>query len=157
MRRSGEREGGWRRGELARLAGCHPEAVRFWEREELLPPVPRTPSGHRRYGPEHLQRLRFLVRGRRLGFSLDELRELLALAGRGGGCEEVRQVAERHLAEVDRRLAELAALRRRFAELAACCRRGEEPDCALLGELFADGGEGAEEDGGQRRGGSDFR
>lgn len=150
--RSGE--GAWRRGELARLAGCHPETVRFWEREGLLPPVARTGSGHRRYGPEHLHRLRFLVRGRRLGFSLDELRELLKLAERGGSCEEVRLVAGRHLAEVERRIAELARVRARLSALVERCRGGRDPDCAVLAGLFA---EGEPEPAAQRRGGSDLR
>lgn len=130
--------------------------MRFWEGEGLLPPVSRTESGHRRYGPGHLQRLRFLVRGRRLGFSLDELRELLKLAERGGSCEEVREVAGRHLAEVERRIAELERVRARLSALVERCRGGLDPDCAVLAGLF-----GADEDSDaaslQRRGGSDFR
>ncbi len=131
------REPGWRRGELAARAGCHPETVRFYERIGLLPPVPRTDRGHRRYGPAHLARLRFVRAARRLGFSLEEVRELLAVGGRGGTCEEVRALAARHLLAVEHRLAELTAVRDRLAALVAGCRRGEDPDCALLERLFA--------------------
>jgi len=139
----------WRRGELAALAGCHPETVRFYEQRGLLPPVARTPAGHRRYGAEHLRRLRFILAGRRLGFSLDEIRTLLELAERGGECAAVRRVAEHHLAEVDARLEALARVRARLAALVESCRHGGEPDCALLADLFA----GVD----QRLGGSDFR
>ncbi len=139
---SGAREPRWRRGELARLSGCHPETVRFSERAGLLPPVPRTASGHRRYGPAHLARLRFVRAARRLGFSLEEVRELLELAGRGDTCERVRVLAEHRLAAVDRHLAELTAMRHRLAALVEGCRRGEDPDCALLERLFAGASEG---------------
>ncbi len=148
----------WRRGELARLAGCHPETVRFYEKAGLLPPVPRSPSGHRRYGPAHLARLRFILAGRRLGFSLDEVRELLRLAEGGGSCDEVRGLAERHLAAVEQRLGELQALRARLVRLVDDCRAGKGPDCAVLVGLFAQMADGEGSDlSSQRLGGSDLR
>jgi len=126
-----------RRGELARRAGCHPESIRFWEREGLLPAPPRTASGHRLYGPEHLRRLRFLVRARALGFTLDEIRGLLALVdGRDWSCAAVRERTRAHLADVERRLADLARMRDTLADLVARCRGGETPDCAVIETLF---------------------
>ena len=128
-----------RRGELARLAGCHPETVRFWEREGLLPAPPRTASGHRLYGPEHLRRLRFLVRARALGFTLDEIRGLLALVdGREWSCAEVRDRTRAHLEDVERKLADLLRVRDTLADLVARCRGDRRPDCAVIESLFDD-------------------
>lgn len=132
-----------RRGRLARLAGCHPETIRFWEREGLLPAPPRTPAGHRIYGPQHLRRLQFLVRVRAMGFTLDEIRGLLALVdGRQWSCAEVRERTARHLGEVERRLADLIRMRDMLAQLVARCRGGRTPDCAVIETLFE--GDGAE-------------
>lgn len=131
-----------RRGELARLAGCHPETIRFWEQEGLLPAPPRTASGHRVYGAEHLRRLRFLVRARALGFTLDEIRGLLALVdAKDWSCAAVRERTRAHLADVERRLADLARMRDTLADLVARCRGDETPDCAVIETLFEGGDE----------------
>ncbi|MDQ6926730.1 MAG: MerR family DNA-binding protein, partial [Candidatus Eremiobacteraeota bacterium] len=105
-------------GALAARAGVTPEAVRYYEREGVIPPAVRTGAGrYRMYGEDDAERLRFVRRARDLGFSLGEVRELLALAAgeREHPCAEVNRIACAHLATVDAKLAQLGALR---AELA---------------------------------------
>ena len=106
-------------GQLAAQAGVTPEAIRYYEREGVLPAPARSGAGsYRRYHAADGERLRFIRRARDLGFSLDEVRELLSLAGADPAqpCSDVSRIARAHLAQVDAKLAQLAALR---AELAA--------------------------------------
>lgn len=126
-------------GRLAAVAGVTPEAVRYYEREGVIPPAARTGAGrYRAYTNADAERLRFVRRARDLGFSLGEVRELLALAAgdRGRPCAEVNRIAGAHLAQVDAKLAQLGALRRELARLvAACDRDAPVADCSLLGAL----------------------
>ena len=92
---------GLQRGELARRAGCNLETVRYYEKIGLLSEPPRTSAGYRAYGATHERRLRFVLRARELGFSLDEIRALLRLAEeRDRPCAEARAVAAAHLDDV---------------------------------------------------------
>lgn len=126
---------GLRRGALARATGCNIETIRYYEGVGLLPAPPRTAAGHRVYGAEHLRRLRFVMRARALGFTLDEIRGLIALAEGGGTCDEVRAQAEAHLADVRARIADLARVEAVLADTAARCAGGEAPDCPVLAAL----------------------
>ena len=106
-------------GQLAEQAGVTPETIRYYEREGVLPSPARSGAGsYRRYRGADAERLRFIRRARELGFSLDEVRELLALAGADPAqpCSDVNRIALAHLAQVDAKLAQLTALR---VELAA--------------------------------------
>src|SRR5258707_15733100 len=85
---------GLQRAELARRTGCNLETIRYYEKVRLLPEPPRTAGGYRSYDTTHERRLRFVLRARELGFSLDEIRELLHLVDeRDQPCAEVRAVA----------------------------------------------------------------
>lgn len=138
--RAGRRASGLSIGALARAAGVGVETVRFWEREGLLPRPPRTPGGHRAYGPEAVERLRFLRHARGLGFALAEVRALLALAeGEAGGCAEVRALAERHLAAVRARIARLERMEAVLEATLERCARGETR-CPLVAALAASDG-----------------
>ncbi|GIX31817.1 MAG: hypothetical protein KatS3mg124_2289 [Porticoccaceae bacterium] len=86
-------------GALAKAAGVHVETIRFYQRKGLLPTPDRPYGGIRRYGREDLARLQFIQKAKRLGFRLDEIAELLALAD-GSHCAEARALAERKLADV---------------------------------------------------------
>jgi len=87
---------GLQRAELAQRTGCNLETVRYYEKVGLLPEPPRTTSGYRSYDNSHERRLRFVLRARELGFSLDEIRELLRLVDeRDQPCAEARAVANR--------------------------------------------------------------
>ena len=95
---------GLKRADLARRTGCNLETIRYYEKISMMPDPPRTASGYRVYDETHVGRLRFILRGRELGFSIEELRGLLQLVDRGTQtCAEVN----RHLGEVRTVAAEL--------------------------------------------------
>ena len=121
-------------GRLAERADVSVDTVRYYERAKLLPPPVRTASGYRAYPPGAVHRLRFIRRAKDLGFSLDEIRELLALSdGRNGDVAAVRDVATRRLADVELRLAELQQLRDALRTLVdACPGHGDPARCPIL-------------------------
>lgn len=126
-------------GELSRQTGCNSETIRYYERIGMLPPPPRSASRYRLYGENDVRRLNFVRRARELGFSLDDVRVLLALsANRGGGtCEEVRELAGEHLADVRAKIADLRAMQRVLAEAVKRCEAGELSACPLIESLWA--------------------
>ena len=121
-------------GHLAGKAGVAVDTVRYYERQGLLPPPMRRPSGYRDYGNDELQQLRFVRRCKALGFTLDETRELLRLnSDPKTDRAEVRALTERRLADVDAKLLELQALRDSLAELAkSCSGRGSLESCPII-------------------------
>jgi MerR family copper efflux transcriptional regulator len=109
-------------GSLAREAQVGVETIRFYEREGLLAQPRRPGRGYRVYPPEALERVRFIRRSKAMGFTLDEIRELLALRARPGvPCGVVREQALAKVADIDRKLAELHRLREAIATLAHTC------------------------------------
>jgi Cu(I)-responsive transcriptional regulator len=123
-------------GHLARATGTKVETVRYYERIGLLAAPGRTQGNYRAYGTEALSRLSFIRRARDLGFSIDQVRELLDLAAQGQrDCGSVDAMATGHLAEIDRKLADLAALRRELSTLISSCRGGTMSDCRILEAL----------------------
>jgi MerR family transcriptional regulator, mercuric resistance operon regulatory protein len=124
-------------GELSRQTGCNVETIRYYERVGLLPRPPRSTARYRLYDIADVRRLAFVRRARELGFTLDEVRALLALAVRDGGdtCAEVRHLAAGHLADVRARIADLRALERVLSEAVRRCDVGELPSCPLIDTL----------------------
>ncbi len=123
-------------GELARAAGTKPETIRYYERIGLLTAPPRTAGNYRDYSTEHVSRLAFTRRARELGFSIEQIRTLLDLADqKQRSCEAVDAIAREHLAEVKRKLADLAALRRELESLIGQCRHGTIAECRILEAL----------------------
>src|SRR5689334_21951672 len=109
-------------GELARATATKPETIRYYERIGLLPAPRRTAGNYRHYSAEDVGRLTFTRRARELGFSIEQIRTLLALAGRKRqSCKAVDAVARAHLMEVQRKLARLAALRQELESLIGQC------------------------------------
>jgi DNA-binding transcriptional MerR regulator len=103
-------------GEVAAATGMSVEALRFYERRGLLGRPARTASGYRAYDASVVERLAFIKRAQAIGFSLDEIAEILEMRGRGEApCLEVRQAARRKLAELDARLRELRRYRNELA------------------------------------------
>lgn len=126
-------------GELAEATGVTRETIRFYERVGVLPRPARTGAGdYRRYTRADTERVRFVRRARDLGFDLDEVRGLLALAAgdQARSCAEVNVVARLHLAQVDEKLARLTALRAELSRLIRSCTRDVViANCTLLNAL----------------------
>ena len=101
-------------------------------------PIPaRSAAGYRVYDLDHLRRLRFVRRGRELGFSLDELRGLLHLVdGHSYTCGEVHELAIRHLADIRQKIRDLRRLEKVMSTMAAQCTRNKVPDCPIVDALF---------------------
>ena len=119
-------------GALSRRTGVNIETIRYYERIGLLPPPRRTEGGHRLYSDEHFKRLIFIRRSRQLGFTLDEIRNLLCLVESGYTCEEVKDAALAHLKGIRRKITDLQRMERTLAETAACCEGGTIPECPII-------------------------
>lgn len=127
----------WTRGELADRAGVHPETLRYYEQEGLIPEPRRSAAGYRLYGPEYLQRLRFIQRGKELGFTLRDIRELFALrVDADTDCGDVRRMSEEKLADIEQRIRDLQRFRSALQQLIDRCG-GEGPtgSCPILDVL----------------------
>ena len=120
-------------GELSKLSGVNIETIRYYERIKMLPVPARTASGRRVYGPAEKRALAFIRRSRDLGFTLEEIRALLALGGpQRAACADVHKIAGAHLANVRRKLADLVKLEVILAQTVARCSDGDTPDCPVL-------------------------
>ena len=127
------------RGELAKRSGCHLETVRYYEKIGLLPPPARTQGGHRLYQIDDQRRLRFILRGRELGFSIEELRSLLSLVdSESYTCGEVYDLTVGHLKSVRQKIADLKRLERMLTKISKDCSGGSVPECQLDDDLWSD-------------------
>jgi len=126
-------------GELSRQTGCNVETIRYYERVGLLPRPPRSAARYRLYDTADVRRLAFVRRARELGFTLDEVRALLALSVNNGRdtCAEVRELAVTHLAEVRAKIADLRAFERVLSDAVHHCDAGELPGCPVIDILSA--------------------
>jgi Cu(I)-responsive transcriptional regulator len=123
-------------GELSRATGAKVETIRFYERLGLLAAPERTAGNYRAYELVHLSRLSFIRRARDLGFTLDQVRDLLDLADdRNRSCAGVDAIATSHLAAVDRKIADLQALRGELDRVIGSCRQGTVADCRIIETL----------------------
>ncbi|WP_068878770.1 MULTISPECIES: helix-turn-helix domain-containing protein [unclassified Phenylobacterium] len=124
-------------GELSRRTGCNIETIRYYERIGLMPAPPRR-GRYRSYGGDDVGRLGFVRRARELGFTLDEVRALLALAAGGqASCAEVRDLAASHLQDVRARIADLKRMERVLAGSVRACEAGQDSGCPLIHALYA--------------------
>lgn len=122
-------------GSLAESAGVNVETIRFYQRKRLLSEPARPQGGIRRYGPPELGRIRFIKSAQRLGFSLDEITELLKLED-GSHCLEAREQAEHKLADVRARLADLRRIELALQALVErCCATSGRVRCPLIAAL----------------------
>lgn len=120
------------------LSGLSPKTIRYYEDIGLLRPD-RTDNGYRDYSREDIHRLRFLQRSRSLGFSVDECRQLLSLYGdRERESAEVKAIANGKLAEIDRKIEELASLRDALKHLIRSCHGDSRPECPIIDGLAGD-------------------
>jgi len=125
-------------GAVAEFSGVGIETIRYYERIGLLAKPDRSPGGHRLYDHNESRRLRLVRRARDLGFTLNEIRELLRMARGEYTCGEVRALAGEHLKEVHRKISELKEMERRLAAISARCEQPEEDECPVLDALLAD-------------------
>jgi Cu(I)-responsive transcriptional regulator len=123
-------------GELAKATETKVETIRYYERIGLLPAPARTTGNYRSYAQAHLDRLSFVRRSRDLGFSIEQVRELLGLSDQQDrSCATVDAIARTHLDEVDRKIADLKKLRRELDALLKQCDHGVIADCRIIDAL----------------------
>lgn len=126
-------------GELGRRTDTKVETIRYYERIGLLAAPERTAGNYRAYGEAELNRLSFIRRARDLGFSIEQVRDLLDLSDRRDqSCATVDELARAHLVEVERKIADLEALRRELGALLSQCRQGTISDCLIIDALGPD-------------------
>jgi MerR family mercuric resistance operon transcriptional regulator len=120
-------------GILSERTAVNIETIRYYERIGVLPPPPRSTGGHRLYGEPHHRRLVFIRRARELGFSLEDVRALLGLAGGHNlSCSEVRALTRRHIEAIRTKIRDLRKLENTLSDLAARCHGGNVPRCPIL-------------------------
>ncbi|AWH29493.1 MULTISPECIES: heavy metal-responsive transcriptional regulator [Stenotrophomonas] len=127
-------------GQLAREAGVPIDTVRYYERQHLLPTAARSAGGYRIFGQQDLRRLRFIRRAKALGFSLEEIAELLALSDRHAqDMGSVRDTARARLADIEQRMVELQRMQAALSQLVdACPGHGALEQCPILAALTED-------------------
>lgn len=123
-------------GQASSQSGVSAKMIRHYETLGLLPAVPRTDAGYRQYGEAQIHTLRFIRRARLLGFSMLEIAELLKLWNdQSRASADVKRIALAHVADLERRIAEMQAMRQTLQELAQCCQGNQRPDCPILSGL----------------------
>jgi DNA-binding transcriptional MerR regulator len=125
-------------GELSRQTAVKVPTIRYYEQIGLLPEAPRTEGNRRLYGRSEVDRLNFIRHSRELGFEIDDIRELLAMAAQPqSSCHQADSIARNHLLEIDRRIASLTALKVELSRMVEECGHGRVCDCRII-EALAD-------------------
>lgn len=125
-----------RRSDLARLTGCNLETIRYYEKIGIMPEPPRTSKNYRAYDDTHVSRLRFVMRSRDLGFTLEEIRDLLGIVdGKAGTCADVQALASRHIESVRTKIADLQSIEAVLTETVSQCTGDDVPECAVIDAL----------------------
>jgi MerR family mercuric resistance operon transcriptional regulator len=125
-------------GGIAKSAGVNVETLRYYERRGLLPKPTRSSSGYRHYSPDTVRQLRFIKKAQSLGFTLEEIRELLHLRiGRGASqCADIRRRASAKVDEVEAKLKSLRRMKRALDRLVVSCdSKGPAAACPILDAL----------------------
>ena len=127
----------WTIGKVAERAGVGVETVRFYEREGLIDEPPRGPSGYRHYPTSVVPRLLFIKRAKELGFTLNEIKELLSLRlDPGTTCADVKQRAETKLVDIEEKMRSLRRMKEALVKLTeSCSGRGPVDGCPILEAL----------------------
>lgn len=123
-------------GDLARSAGIPAATIRYYEKIGLLSSPARSDGNYRRYGSDDLARLIFVRRAREIGFSIEQVRDLLELSDhREDDCGTVMKLAQEHLADVEQKINDLVSLKQRLSTLVSSCHGGKVADCRILDAL----------------------
>lgn len=126
-------------GQAAKASGVSTKMIRHYESVGLFPEAPRTDAGYRQYSDKEISTLRFIRQSRDLGFSIEQIRELLGLwQNRRRPSRLVRALAETHIQELDAKLKELQAMKATLQHLVHCCHGDERPDCPIIEALAQD-------------------
>lgn len=137
--------------QAARRSGVPAKTIRYYEGIGLIAPAARTRAGYRVYGERDVQTLRFIQRARSLGFSVKQVSALLTLwQDRHRPSAAVKTLARTHLADIDRRMAELQEMRETLEHLVARCHGDDRPDCPILAGLAGEAAGGSAEPAGAR-------
>ncbi len=125
-------------GQASKASGVSTKMIRYYESIGLVTPADRTQSNYRSFSARDLSELRFIKRARSLGFSVEEIARLLSLwRDRSRPSREVKAVAEKHVADLDARIAEMQSMADALRHLAHCCAGDERPECPILADLAA--------------------
>jgi len=123
-------------GQAAEKAGISAKSIRYYESVGLIAQAMRRGNNYRDYGDQEIAELRFIHRARSLGFSVKEVGDLLALwRDRKRASQQVREVAKRHIDDIERKIAELQSMRATLNTLVAKCHGDDRPDCPILEDL----------------------
>jgi MerR family copper efflux transcriptional regulator len=123
-------------GTVAEKAGVPPKTIRYYEDIGLIRKAERLPNGYRAYSAREMRELNFIKRARDLGFSVEEVRDLLDLwRNTRRTSAAVKALVSRHLAMLDHKIAELESMRRSLAQLVERCQGDERPECPILDDL----------------------
>ncbi len=126
-------------GEAAKAAGVSAKMIRNYERIGLLPPAERSDSGYRLYGLRDVSVLRFIRQSRRLGFSMEQIAELIGMWGDDArSSREVKAVAQRHLDELEEKLREITEMKNALQHMVKACKGDDHANCAILENLAVD-------------------
>jgi MerR family copper efflux transcriptional regulator len=131
-------------GQASKATGVSAKMIRYYEEIGLVRPAGRTEANYREYDRRVINELRFIKRGRSLGFSMAEITQLLALwRDRDRPSREVKAIADRHVADLDARVVEMQAMADTLRHLSHCCAGDDRPDCPILSDLAERSGESA--------------
>lgn len=131
-------------GEAAKASGVSAKMIRHYESVGLFPEPNRTDSGYRQYTDKEVHTLRFIRQARDLGFSLEQISELLALwQNRRRPSRQVKALAEAHIKELEQKLQEIQVMKSTLEHLVHCCHGDDRPDCPILETLSESHGSAA--------------
>lgn len=127
----------WSIGELSKATGVKVVTIRYYEQIGVMPEPPRTSGSYRAYNDDHLRRLHFIRRCRSLGFTLDQVRQLLRLSSdKAKACSEVDEITKEHLHEIEGKVADLRRLAVELRHISDCCRGdGLIANCRIIEAL----------------------
>jgi Cu(I)-responsive transcriptional regulator len=122
--------------DAAAAAGVSAKMIRHYEQIGLISPAIRTEAGYRQYAERDVSVLRFIRQSRLMGFSMEQIGELLSLwTNRDRSSREVKVIAQGHLRTIEEKLREMSEMQAQLQRLVAACHGDEHPDCAILDEL----------------------
>ncbi|WP_421781723.1 Cu(I)-responsive transcriptional regulator [Kiloniella litopenaei] len=123
-------------GQVSEASGLPAKTIRYYESIGLIEPAGRTSSGYRAYQAKDIETLKFIQRSRSLGFSINEVSALLALWNdRNRASAQVKELAKQHVADMDRKIAELQSMKDTLSNLIEKCQGDHRPDCPILNDF----------------------